>query len=146
MHVHDLPSGAPIFQRICGETGEHICIDIEGLASACRSIRLEISMLAVLQSKAMDIVYGGRIDMRKLRRIPIEALKKPCILIEVLNGPDIADGNHRYVLAAAAKIPFISAYLVPERMWREYLVEGMPSITAEELKKAPHQVIVQRRR
>lgn len=60
-----------------------------------------------------------------------------------MNDGVLMDGGHRYIFAAAMRLPLIECHILQEREWRPFELVGMPDLTKEELAAVPtlHHVI-----
>lgn len=81
----------------------------------------------------MDTVRQNGIEPEHLDRIPVSRLADPVILLDWGDGTHVlADGGHRIVKASLVlgrtEAP---AWLTPARIWRRFVIEGMPGETAD---------------
>lgn len=137
IHVKKLnPKEDVVFQRISPSTGEYQVIAITRLIRFCHQCRMKTTTFGIETHKAREIVAMGRINKLNLVRIPADAMKIPLLFIDDTTGPDLIDGNHRYVRAAIMGMPYLEGFLADRTVWMQYLVKGLPKLTEEELRRA----------
>lgn len=62
----------------------------------------------------------------------LERINEPCVLLDWGDGTHVvADGNHRVVARYMMQLPTLPAWLLPEKVWRRFVIEGVPSTPAE---------------
>ena len=49
----------------------------------------------------------------------------------------IVDGHHRYFLACLADLKIIPGYCLEVEQWKPFIMEGLPKLTQDQLRKAP---------
>jgi hypothetical protein len=63
-----------------------------------------------------------------LPRLTRERLQEPCVLVAWPDGSHVvADGNHRVVARHLLGFETFPAWMVEERVWRRFTIEGVPS-------------------
>jgi hypothetical protein len=120
-----------VFQRVW--RGQYQVIAVSRLFNYLERTNYPQVSLGLTKEKAISIRDTRCIEMSRLLKITAEHLKIPCILIEEEGGPDLIDGNHRYIKAYLFGRLFLPAYLVAPTIWRQYLVKGIAPKTADEI-------------
>lgn len=141
-HFRDYKPTDRIYTFVDPLTNENTNIDSEALRLWCAEHAGELEVFNTpchqamadrfFQTKAVDLFHVFEVcEMTQLD--PIIYLKTGTFGAN--GGPDVllADGHHRYVAAVMCGLQFIPSYLLEPEQWHEFLIEGMPQITAEEL-------------
>lgn len=72
----------------------------------------------------------------------LKRIEEPCVLIEYIDGTHIVvDGNHRIFARQLLEFTFAPAWILPEKVWRRFLIEGVPETPEEAARlrnKYPH--------
>lgn len=80
------------------------------------------------QALADHCVHKHGVGPGHLPRITPGRLKEPCVLLAWPDGTHVvADGNHRVVARHLLGLPTFPAWMVEERVWRRFTIEGVPS-------------------
>lgn len=127
--IIDETDGAPITLAIQRIEAQCIAAVLKGIAKVC-TVDVDPEHVECLRAKR-------GIEQHRLDRITARVLKhNPIIMAEMPDGSSlIIDGNHRYVKAWMLGKPTIRCIFVPEKVWREYVVTGIPPHLAEKCTK-----------
>jgi hypothetical protein len=132
----------------------NIHVDSEKLRQWCAAHRSELECLLtpVNPKIASSFLEDNVIDLDHAK----EVLKMPALdpIIYGLSGtftngnPDaiLIDGHHRYFLAWVTKHEFIPSYLLKPEQWEPFKIDGLPSLTEEQLRAMPTKAEWQRNR
>ena len=147
MHATELPLGDQIFTHF-EELGEGVSVQRTFAASALRRFcSCEESVLAGVARVPQLALDGGMLTMLLTRRGLEEAR-----LLRALSTPSYApllfalmpdgsallvDGSHTYVAMLLRGERYARGYLVPECIWRNFLVSGLRACSPEELLATP---------
>lgn len=151
LDAKDYPPGTHIYSFV-GHDGVNINIDAEKLRLWCAEHRPEVRLTPVRASIAVDFLDGNVVDLEHVKEVMLLPTLDPIIYGQTGIGdnglPDVIliDGHHRYFIAWLTREQFIPAYLVPEKIWREFEIIGLPQITEEELRAMPNKAQVARMR
>lgn len=90
--------------------------------------------IAIQQEQADFIERSHGVDKKRLELITDEHLNFPVISIEFIEGTYLLiDGNHRVVYAARQKKTEILGWLVPQSVWKDYVMNLFEVLRPEDL-------------
>lgn len=126
-------------------TNIHICVD--KLRDFLQKEDFEVKKMPVEKGFVQEIIDTKAVSLPHIEKLLdsyAKGLRKLEPIIVAVHGgtaevPDVllVDGHHRYVMAAFCGASHIPAYLVPEIIWRRFQVEGLPTLTRQELIDSP---------
>jgi hypothetical protein len=109
-------------------TGEvhHFAVDL--MNAYLRASGLKPEPVIIHQAMVDHLLRRGGWELEHLESLPEAALESPCTLIVYGDGTHIlADGVHRLLRHTLANHETFPAYLVPERIWRRFLIVDFPT-------------------
>jgi hypothetical protein len=147
VHVSELPWGDQIFTHF-EEAGNGLSVQRTFAASALRRfcvrpesvqagvarqarIALDGSMLGMLLARR------GLEDARLLRALTMPRYAPLLFCLMPDGSALLVDGSHTYAAMLLRGARYAPGYLVPECVWRNFLVTGLKETTAEELLATP---------
>lgn len=107
------------------DPGEQLSFAVDRLAEAAEAANLEILAVAIDPEFAASLPERRGLEAHRIERL-LQNIRawKPILICVMPDGTGLTvDGNHRYFIAWKAGGTAIPAYLVPESMWREYLID-----------------------
>jgi hypothetical protein len=141
----DYPIGAPIYTFVA-EDGSNTHVDSEKLREWCAANRetLEWFYTPVKPEIAKSFERDNVIDVVHAIRVASMDKLDPIIYgktgtLGANGGPDVIliDGHHRYYVAWKLGSDMIPGYVLEPEQWREFEIIGLPSLTEEQLRRAP---------
>lgn len=128
MKIENLSHREQLFTHIDPETGRQTSIAASRLAA--RAARIEPVWIPVRPEVAELYQRIRGIEPHRLQRCLAYPSFFPLVHID---WPDdtklLIDGHHRYVAAAQLRHQWILSVIVPERIWRRFIVSGVPSVS-----------------
>lgn len=125
--------------------GTNLNINVEAIRSLLR--RMPNAPIVKVELNLRDfwtMYHGNEFDphrVMELKRRPPSSLE-PCIW--GLWGDDLSklsgflmDGRHRYALAILRGQKEIPAYIIPESVWRDFLIDSLLQYTQDQLRDSP---------
>src|SRR5690606_7741317 len=101
--------------------------------------RIELQSIEIDQAFASEWLPKRGLEPHRLdalRKVPTSKLA-PVIMLECPDGSHLlADGPHRYFVAALRGVAGIRAKLVPHAVWEPFIVEGFPKANPDTLQKS----------
>lgn len=86
-----------------------------------------VSTIGLTEELVTDVLRQNGIEPDHLERITPERMEHPLLLLRWADETHVvADGGHRLVRRALSGIDHAQAWLVPERLWRRFVIDGMP--------------------
>lgn len=143
----DLPLTAIVFTHFDEVSGAQTDVWVSGLIDSPECQDLEEVLVPVIPEHAELCAKIRGIEEHRLRRLlataPRGATGKefpqypPILLAQWPDGSYLnIDGSHRYVAARALGYEFILAKCVPETLWRQYQIDGLPTENQEAVLKS----------
>jgi len=112
--------------------GPEITVAVDLLTEWVRANHIPITAIACEQEQAEKFYRDNGVEPHRLARITAKHLRSPVLLLDLGDGTHmLADGNHRYVVAAANGITRLPAWLVKHSYWQPFRVD-MPLALGEE--------------
>lgn len=138
MHWTELNMREKIFTHISDDWGE-IVFAVNRLKKAVigelNAERLSWVCIAIEPSLAKYIFKFNGIEGHRLTRISEFNLDEPLLFCDKEGKQILVDGNHRYVRRYQLGKREALAVIVPEALWKDFVVTGLPEGTPEELMK-----------
>lgn len=140
IHISKLAQDEQIFQRMTiGGTYEPIAIT--RLIKYCEKTNHETQMVPVERETASRFIAMRGVEQKRILAMPPEVfLMKPMLWVEDMrtlssNGGfhDCWDGHHRYVRLFLEGYDKARAWVVKPMIWKQYIIDGLPVKTAEEI-------------
>jgi len=127
-----------IFTHIDPDTGEDLTIAVTFLRKACNAlvkqgITKHIARTPIERENAMIILKRRGIERPRLRAAYKTKQYQPLMYAELNGYHLLVDGSHSYLAMYLKRIPEASAFVIPEVVWRDATIEGLPKTTEEEL-------------
>ena len=144
----DYPDGYPIYTFV-GDDGENVVIDAPALRDWCIETEPEIYDTPVQDNLLAQFIWDKAvreervIEMLEARDEDSTAFTDPVIMVKtgtVTEGaPDVllVDGHHRYALAIMEGATLIGCHVLVPEQWEPFRIHGMPTLTKDELRRAP---------
>lgn len=86
-----------------------------------------VTKVALTPQLVTTVIAQNGIELEHLERIDDARLNEPVIMLAWPDGTHVtADGSHRLVKRASLGLHFVPAFLAPERLWRRFVIDGMP--------------------
>jgi hypothetical protein len=134
MHYTTLPHGDQIFTHIDEDTGVQTVFAVDRIRNHMELLGDRRFILqAPIEKRMVDLIQTRRgVEPPRIRR----ALKtKEWKYLLYLHMPDhthlLIDGSHTYIAMWMKGRTWSLAYVVPPRIWRQYIVEGIPQWASE---------------
>lgn len=136
---HDLPKRTVIFTHIDPDTHEQTMVWVSGLMNDIAFKNIPVTSIAV------DLDFASKwLPKRGLEPHRLDALRKvptarlaPVIMLHWPDGTHLlADGSHRYFVAACRGVEGIRAKLVPHEIWEPYKVIDFPESDGDTLQRS----------
>lgn len=118
------------------QTFTHIDDDGDGMVTVFNtSAMVESAIRGKIEPEEVEIdpalaefvMRSHAVSAAKADALPEKALLNPILLIQFADGKYLlADGNHRFVKASRVGRKTILAWLLPESVWRDFVVEDIP--------------------
>ena len=132
-----LPRTDHVFTHFDEVTGVQTTLAADRIRACVELVtKLDPSFIACcpITDEDADIIRRKRgLEPARLRRAMKTKKYQPLLFI---NMPDntqlLIDGSHTYVALHAKGFKSAAAYLVPEIMWRAFVIEDMPRFSSEE--------------
>ncbi len=139
IHWSQLPPRDQIFTHFEEETGKERVFAATRLRLLARERDSEqagvIRTWVGLEEAHVGVLFArrGLEEARLLRALAAQSYS-PLLFCLMLDGSALlVDGSHTYAAAFIRGLRELRAYLVPECVWKNFLVEGLPGTTPEEL-------------
>jgi hypothetical protein len=147
MHASELPLGDQIFTHF-EDAGPGLSVQRTFAASALRrycqtpdSVRAGVARQARIaldgSMLAMLLTRRGLEDARLLRALATPRYAPLLFCLMPDGSALLVDGSHTYAAMLMRGFKLARGYLVPECIWRNFLVTGLRATTAEELLATP---------
>ena len=138
-NIEDMNPREAVFTHIDDVTGIQIDVAIDRLnahiRARCIKGLFDPVPINVEHHIAEYFINNRGIEPHRLKRIRSEDFLNPILFATTPKGTHLLlDGHHRYVAAAMAGKATLPAFVVPERVWRKFLIEGMGQATTEILR------------
>lgn len=138
------PVGSAVYTFVDNE-GVNTHVDSELLRQWCaaHTSELEVRLTPVASDIARSFLTDNVVDIDHLKRVMRMKTLDPLIYGhtgDFTNGnPDVLliDGHHRYFCAWLCKVAWMPAYILSPEQWHPFQIEGLPSQTHEQLRRAP---------
>lgn len=123
----------------CTPDGTYTHILVDRLKASDDYKKLEIVRTEIKVDDALRIIKNNGIEKDHLSRITVHQFLEPITFInwEQEGTQSLVDGNHRYIKAFVLGLPFILARLVPEPLWRQFVISDIPPDVAALLLTLP---------
>lgn len=124
--VFRLPKAEQVYTFKEDKTGElhHFAVD---QMNAYIRAALKPELIVIHPDMLKHLVNRGGWEPDHLANMSDAALEAPCTLIDYGDGTHVlADGVHRVLKHAQKGHDTFPAYVVPERIWRRFLIEDVP--------------------
>lgn len=140
MHWTQLPLGDQIFTHLDSDNGKETVFAVSRLRAHCSTREHEFLTKCPLDQKWAQMILQHRgIETPRLRRAVRTKHPDPLLYLQM---PDktvlLADGSHTYVALCMRGKRQALAYLVPQTVWRNFTVEGIPPHGSEAELLASH--------
>jgi len=131
-----LPVSDQVFTHVSEATGINTQLAGTSIREHCDRTLAKLFLVALEPHAAkMTVMYRG-IELPRLERATRTEHYKPLLYLDMPEGTQLlADGSHTYVARYIKGHRYALAYIVPERIWRDFVVTDFPTfdMTAEEL-------------
>lgn len=125
-----------IYIHVDDATGENTVINITDLTAFCR-VNMQVCKVSVTKEYVDHLLKYGGLEEHRLNRLTPLCMLDPIVIMQWTDGTcNVADGAHRYVKLYQNGIFEIFAWLVPEKIWRNYEMESDTKYTTEKLLKS----------
>jgi hypothetical protein len=136
MHISELGIGEITYTHQDEKTGEFKTFAVQRLAQWLKDNpeKAEKHKYSIpVDRKFAEFVMRNRgIEAHRIARILNLTNFDPIILARMHDDTClIIDGNHRYVVASMVEAQFMPGYVLPEEIWKPFVVEGIPKELAE---------------
>ena len=131
------------------DDGTNTHIDAEGLRRWCIDNKPEIFWLPLKYDLAMQFMKDNTVSRQRVMELlrrhnrgedldPIIMVKDGTYSLDN-GGPNVllVDGHHRYMLACLLAQTEITGHLLEVEQWKPFQLEGLPSLTKEQLVNIP---------
>lgn len=134
IHWRSLPLNEQLFTHFDPETGEVKTWAASRLMFHCRHHGRKLLVTARMDHDFAQLCKRDRgVEAHRLSRLTSSQLAEPLLLADLGRSQLLIDGTHRYVRKSDLGHNEFTAYLVPESLWKDFLVSDLPSTTPQEL-------------
>lgn len=118
---------SPVYTFVDDETGQATHIAVEPLLDAIKRAGV-VPMIAEMGDSLIEAIKRGDLNVETdhAATLPDEALDAPCVVGAWGDKHIIIDGSHRLWRRYARGDRDFPAYVIPERAWRLFVIDGMP--------------------
>lgn len=127
LSMFDLPITEAVYTFVDGETGEPTHIAASTLLATVKRAGV-VPILAMIGGGLAEALQRGDLGVEEPHalKLPDVALDTPILVCEWGDKHIIADGAHRLWRRWQRGDPDFNAYIVPEPVWRRFVIAGMP--------------------
>ncbi len=127
------------------DAGETVHVDVDGLLGDPAVAATEIVRVPVSAAEAKKMLRENAVDIDRVGEMLAKGFEASGARRPVLfcndgtsapgepPGVFLADGRHRYFIAALVGAPHVPARILPGAVWRPHVMVGLPKMTKEEL-------------
>lgn len=110
-----------------GDTGEVMHFAVTRFNTYLTALPFPVRPIALTKELVLHLAARNGVEPEHLERLPPSRLDDPCLLIESTNDTHmVVDGSHRIIKRFMLGEQVAPAWLVPGRIWRRFLIEGVP--------------------
>jgi hypothetical protein len=132
MHFSALALGEQIFTHIDDQTGQERVFAVDGLRKHMDSERAKFFITPIDYTTSVMIMKHRGIEKPRLRRAMQTKLYKPFLYLQMPDQTNLlCDGSHTYVARHMKGHKWGLTYVIPQEIWKHYLVEGIPQWESE---------------
>lgn len=134
LHVSTLPLSDQIFTHIEPKSGKNTTIAATRLNEWCQKSNHPRVNIPLTRDGA-ELLWNKRgVEKDRLKRLTVLCRYYPILVLEWPDGTHlIADGTHSYCWQYSQGFSSAVAWMVPQVVWREFVVEGLPDASEEQL-------------
>lgn len=134
MHVAELPLSDQVFTHIDSNTGKSTVYAVTRIREHCYRNVFPVYMTPLEPNMARIVLRERGLEAPRLQRALLTKKFQPFVFLTMPDGTHLAvDGSHTYVARCLLGHTWALAYIVPESVWRDFIVEG---VGTEKLTKA----------
>lgn len=121
-----------LFTFLPGDGSETLIINTTALMRHLSATKAKVLAEAPVTKEQADYVLQHHgVTVANLDKITDERLLDPILLIETSTTDEnvevvLVDGNHRYVRASDKGLTWLPACVVPQELWRPFVLENLP--------------------
>lgn len=129
IHVIELPRTDQIFTHMGGDRLAPTVFAVSRIRAACDRHIAPVWMTPI-ELHNVEMIYTSRgIEQPRLARAYATRVYAPLLFLTMPDDTQLlADGSHTYVARFLRGHRWALAYIVPQAIWRDYTVDGVPTI------------------
>lgn len=138
LHILDLINDGPQAQIFThyDEVEGQLDIAVSRIETICRDLPAPLHTIPLDAQYAALIEKQRGLEAPRLKRLTVEMCDAhPLLFLEFDRTKThlLADGNHRYYCLHRFGRKLARAWIVPETVWRAYLISGLPQVPPDEM-------------